>query len=103
MWLIVLSQSSGLNIRLDLCDLRVLSAMKATCEIKRLAEAEELAYLTNVCSVNDGYVVKVALLLLGLLRQDVAVISVMSLDLTCARQRKTLLGAGVGLYFWHFL
>ena len=46
-------------------------------------------------------VLQVALLLLGFLRQDVAVVSVVSLDLTCTGERESLLGAGICLYFWH--
>jgi hypothetical protein len=30
------------------------------------------------------------------------VISVVTLDLTRSGQHKTLLGAGISLYFWHF-
>ena len=47
--------------------------------------------------------VKISLLLLGLLGEDVAVVSVMSLDLTRSGQRESLLGAGICLNFWHFL
>ena len=68
-----------------------------------LAEAEEFANLTYVGAVYDGYVVQVALLLLGLLRQNVTVVSVTSFDLTRSGERETLLGAGISLYFWHFL
>jgi len=48
-------------------------------------------------------VVQVALLLLGLLRQDVAVESVTTLYFACSGQRETLLGTGVGFNFWHFV
>ena len=68
-----------------------------------LAEAEEFAYLAYVGAVYDGYVVQVALLLLGLLRQNVTVVSVTSFDLTRSGERETLLRAGISLYFWHFL
>ena len=68
-----------------------------------LAEAEEFAYLTYVGAVYDGYVVQVALLLLGLLRQNVTVVSVTSFDLTRSGEHETLLCAGISLYFWHFL
>ena len=68
-----------------------------------LAEAEEFAYLTYVGAVNDGNVVEVALLLLGLLRQNVTVVSVTSFDLTRSGEHETLLCAGISLYFWHFL
>jgi len=48
-------------------------------------------------------VLQVALLLLGFLRQDVAVISVVTLNLTRSGERETLLSAGISLHFWHFL
>jgi hypothetical protein len=44
---------------------------------------------------------QVALLLLGLLGQNVAVVSVISLNLTRTGERESLLGAGLCLYFWH--
>ena len=46
---------------------------------------------------------KISLLFLGLLGQDVAVISVMTLDLACSGEAEALLGSGVCLYFWHFV
>ena len=67
-----------------------------------LAETQQVAYLLHVGLVYDGITHQVTLLLLGLLRQDVAVVSVMSLDLTCSGKRESLLGSGVCLYFWHF-
>ena len=45
---------------------------------------------------------EVSLLLLCLLSQDVTVISVMTLDLTCTGETESLLCAGISLYFWHF-
>ena len=46
---------------------------------------------------------QISLLLLGLLCQNVAVISVMTLDLACTGETESLLGTGICLYFWHFL
>ena len=71
--------------------------------LENLTEAEEFAYLTLVRAVYEGNVVKVALLLFRFLRQNVRVVSVMSLDLTCSGELETLFCAGVRLYFWHFL
>jgi hypothetical protein len=48
-------------------------------------------------------VYQVALLLLGLLGQDVAVVSVVTLYLACSGEYETLLSTGIGLYFWHFV
>ena len=45
--------------------------------------------------------VEVSLLLLRLLGENVAVISVFSLDFTRTGERETLLRPGVGLQFWH--
>ena len=47
--------------------------------------------------------VEVTLLLLGLLGQDVTVISVVTLDLTCSGECETLLGTGISLYFRHLV
>ena len=47
--------------------------------------------------------VEVTLLLLGLLGEDVAVISVMTLDLTGSGESETLLCAGISLYFRPFV
>ena len=45
---------------------------------------------------------QISLLLLCLLSQNVTVISVMTLDLTCTGKAESLLCTGVSLYFWHF-
>lgn len=59
--------------------------------------------MAYVGAVNDGYVVKVELLLLCLLGEDVTVVSVTSFNLTCSSERETLLCTRISLYFWHFL
>ena len=46
--------------------------------------------------------VQISLLLLGLLGQDVAVISVVTLNLAGSGEGESLLCTGVSLYFWHF-
>lgn len=45
--------------------------------------------------------VEVSFALGRLLRQNVAVESVLSLDFTGARQSETLFGGAIGLYLWH--
>ena len=70
---------------------------------RRLAHAEEFANLLHIGAVNESNVVEVMLLLLGLLGQDVTVISVVTLDLTCSGECETLLGAGISLYFRHLV
>lgn len=72
-------------------------------EGRRLTHAEEFANLLHVRAVNEGHMVKVALLLLGLLGQDVTVISVVTLNLTGSGERKTLLCTRISLYFRHLL
>jgi len=57
--------------------------------------------LVLVDSSNQARVAKVTLLLLGLLRENVTVESVLSLDLTGSGERETLLCAGISLYFRH--
>ena len=68
---------------------------------KRLAHAEQFAHLLHVAVVNETNVYKVTLLLLRLLRQDVTVESVLSLDLTGSGERETLLSTRISLYFRH--
>ena len=69
--------------------------------IGELTETQQVTNLLHVRYVNDGRTYQVALLLLGLLRQNVTVVSVVSLDLTCTRERESLLRTGICLYFWH--
>ena len=56
-----------------------------------------------VDSSNQARVAKVTLLLLGLLRENVTVESVLSLDLTGSGERETLLSTRISLYFRHLL
>ena len=53
--------------------------------------------------VDDGEMVEVSLLLLGLLREDVAVVSVLPLDLSRSGKREALFGTGVGFELCHLL
>ena len=50
---------------------------------------------------NDPRIAEVALLFRRLFGQDVTVISVFALDLSCAGERKTLLCSGIGFHFRH--
>ena len=52
--------------------------------------------------LNDGGVVEITFSLLALLGQDVAMISVLSLQMAAAGYLETLLGSGLGLHFRHF-
>ena len=62
---------------------------------------EEVANLLHVGRNHNGAVIQIPLLLLCLLCQDVAVVCVMTLYLTCSGQNESLLRTGVSLYFWH--
>ncbi len=59
--------------------------------------------MLHIGAVNQSHMDEVSLLLLGLLRQDVAVISVLSLDFTRSGKGEPFFGTGISLYFWHFL
>ena len=50
---------------------------------------------------NDTRIAEVTLLFRRLFGQDVTVISVFALDLSCAGERKTLLCSGFGFHFRH--
>ncbi len=50
---------------------------------------------------NRARIAEVALLFRRLFGQDVTVISVFALDLTCAGESKTLLCSGISFHFWH--
>ena len=69
----------------------------------RLAHAEQFAYLLNVNVGHETNLAEVTFLLLRLLRENVAVESVLSLDLTRSGEGKTLLCTGISLYLRHFV
>lgn len=54
-----------------------------------------------IYSVNECKMVEIPLLLLGLLGENVAVISVFSLDFSRSGKRETLFGTGVGFKLCH--
>ena len=53
-------------------------------------------------AVDESGVVKIAFSLLAFLGQDVAMISMLPLQMAAAGYLETLLGSGLGLHFWHF-
>ena len=57
----------------------------------------------DVGLVHKSEVVKISLLFLGLLCQDVAVVSMLSFQLTCSGKGEPFFGTGISFYFWHFL
>ena len=67
-----------------------------------LTESETIEHLLAVCLHDNRAVIKISLLLLRLLSQNVTVISVLTLDLACSSKRETLLCSGLSFNFWHF-
>ena len=65
-------------------------------------ENQQFLYPLLVGLGQDGEVVEIPLLLLGLLRENVAVVSVLSLDFSRSGKREALFGTGVGLKLCHF-
>ena len=64
---------------------------------------QKFFYPSEIILVEDREMVKIAFLLLGLLGEDVAVISMLPLDLARSGKRETLFGTGVGLKLCHCL
>ena len=62
---------------------------------------QKLFYSLHVILVEDSEVIKISLTLLGLLGEDVAVVSVLPLDFSRSGKRETLFGTGVGLKLCH--
>ena len=62
--------------------------------------------LTNglqVVDINDADARQVSLLLLGLLGQDVTLVSMFSFNLPCSGKGEPFFGTGISLKFWHFV
>ena len=57
--------------------------------------------LCLICSLNGARIAQVTLLCSRFFGQDVTVISVFALDLSCSGERKTLLCSGIGFHFRH--
>ena len=66
-----------------------------------LLEGEELEHSTAVGRCHGSDMGEVALLLLGLLRQDVALESMFCLDFSCSGKGEPLFGTGISLNLWH--
>ena len=58
---------------------------------------KKLFYPLHIILVDESEVIKIPFLLLGLLGENVAVISVLSLDFARSGKREALFGTGVGL------
>ena len=68
----------------------------------KLTQAKQVTNLLEVAAIYDSRMNQITFLLLGLLGENVAVVSMMSLDLTSSGETESLLGTGVSFYFWHF-
>ena len=63
---------------------------------------EKKADRVEVSLVHDSNVSKVSLCFLGLLSQDVTLVSMFSFNLSCSGKGKSFFGTGISLNFWHF-
>lgn len=68
-----------------------------------LLQTEKSFNVTFVNLADSAEVGEVAFLLLGFLSENVALVSVFSLDLSCSGKSKALFSTGISLNFWHFL
>lgn len=68
-----------------------------------LLHGEKLANGMRICLLNNGCVVKHTFALFAFLGENVAVVSVFSLDFSCSGESKSLLATGISLYLWHFI
>ncbi len=66
-------------------------------------KSEHILYSLHIGAVNDGGIRQVSFPLLRLLRQNVTFVSVLSLELSRAGERKTFLRTGLAFHFWHCL
>ena len=66
-----------------------------------LLECEELLDIRFVSVSYSAGVGQIALLLLGLFGQDVALVGMFSLDLSCSGKGEPLFGTGISLNLWH--
>ena len=67
-----------------------------------LTQTEQITNLLQVGAVDDCLMNQITFLFLCLLCQNVAVVSMMSFDLTSTGEAESLLRTGIRFYFWHF-
>ena len=87
-----------------LSDFKIKLACRKTVEAvsRKLFLDEQQTHRADVCLVDNRRAREVTFLLLGLLGQDVTLVSVFSLNFPGASERESLLGARICLNFWHF-
>lgn len=66
-----------------------------------LLHCEKLANSLDIGALHDCGVVQHTFALFALLGENVAVVSVFSLDFSCSGESESLLTAGISLYLWH--
>lgn len=71
--------------------------------MNRLTEAKKFTNLLYIAAIHHSDMVEVTLLLFRLLRQDMTMIGVLSLNLTGSRKSESFFSTGISLNFWHFL
>ena len=76
--------------------------IKSESLLKPVLLDEELAHRLQVVDVDNADAGEVSLLLLGLLGQDVTLVSMLSFNLPCSGKGKPFFGTGISLNFWHF-
>ena len=68
-----------------------------------LLHGEERLHLSYVSRINSRSIAQISLLLFRLLRQNVTVESMLSLDFTRSGKSKSFFGTGVRLDLWHLV
>lgn len=71
--------------------------------LPRSTYTEQFFNLPGIGRIHDGKMLQVSLLLFGLLRQNMTVISVLSLDFTRSGKNKSFFSTGVRFDLWHLL
>lgn len=69
----------------------------------RLTKTEKFSYLLNVGTIDQCDMIEIALLLFGLLSQNMTMISMLSFNFTRSGKSESFFGTGISLNFWHFL
>ena len=77
--------------------------IKSESLLKPVLLDEELAHRLQVVDVDNADAGEVSLLLLGLLGQDVTLVSMFSFNLPCSGKGEPFFGTGISFNFWHFV
>ena len=92
----------GINLTfLEAVTLFLYRVLQTAFQLNILLQDQEFLESCDIRLLDEGEVVEIPLLLLGLLGEDVAVVSVFPLDLSRSGKREALFGTGVGLELCH--